>query len=194
MKRPDAESAHAAFLEAARLLREASAGTPVLELEWAVIQTLARDAAQMFDDLPLVLGPPKSVVLPRRWWQRHAGVELVDQKFLTVLIRVDNSGDEPMMEIVSILLGRDAVLRLDMTFVPATRARTTFQPGWMPPDDKRMNHLFYWNAGNTAEPILLNELEMEEADRILVAFERLAVLTRDRVAARLRRLRDREHL
>jgi hypothetical protein len=196
MQRTDPESAHAAFLEAARLLREASAGTPVLELEWAVIQTLARDAANLFDDLPLVAAPQALVLVPRRWWQWRPGVSQVDQKFLTVHVGVDasaGSGDA-LVEITSFLLGRDGGLRVGMKFVPAKADDMTLRPGWMPPDDPRMKELFYWEAGHEAETLLMNEVEIEETERILAALERLAVLTRDRVSARLQRLHDREHL
>ena len=197
MKRHDPESAHAAFLEAARLLKDASAGTPVLALEWAVIQTLVSDAAGMFDDLPLVLAPPLSFQLPRRWWQMRPVVGRVDQKFLTVHVAVDaaepRTSREAMFEVTSFLLGRDGVLRIHEDFPRAVRS-DMLPLGWMPPDSPRMKDLFYWNIAPTASPILLNEIEVEEAERILIALEHLAVLTRDRVASRLKRLRDRDHV
>jgi hypothetical protein len=196
--RGDPESAHAAFLEAARLLREASSGTPVLELEWAVIHTLMRDAAELFDDLPLVSAPPASVPLPRRWWQRRTRVRQVDQKYLAVHVAMDaaerGNRPDPLFEITSFLLGRDAVLRVAENYVRGERNGANLPRGWLPPDDARLRDLIAWDVASTSHPLLLNEIEMEEAERVLGALDRVAVLTRDRVAARLQRLREREHL
>lgn len=85
------------------------------------------------------------------------------------------------------------MLRVHHDFVRAIRG-TMLPPGWMPPDAPRMKDLFYWNVAETSAPLLLDEIEMEEAERVLAALDRLAVLTRDRVATRLQRLRDRDHV
>lgn len=197
MKQPDPTSAHTAFLEAARMLKEESGGGSVLMLEWVVIQKLAQEAAQLFEDLPFTLAPDGARELPRRWWQLQPRFEWVEQMYLIGQVDedVEESDDEQItFQVKSFLLGRDGVVRVNYDSVWFARRNVPIRAGVLAIDAKAWTHLVGLKVGEGADPAVFEDVTVDEAAQLLSALERLATATRDRIAARLQRLRDGHHV
>ncbi|CAA9330391.1 MAG: hypothetical protein AVDCRST_MAG68-2443 [uncultured Gemmatimonadetes bacterium] len=195
MSKPDPVAAHTAFLEAARMLEEATGGSSVLMMEWAIIQQLAEEAAQLFHDLPAWEAPELEVAEGRRWWRRRA-VRTVRQMYLAGFAREsgESTRERVQFAFTSFLLGDDGVLRIKVNDIWFYRRDCPLAPGWLAVDDKRWIHVADLDAGAGSEPVQLDDISKADTAALLEAFERLATLTRDAIAGRLGHLRERRHL
>lgn len=195
MSQPDPVAAHTAFLEAARMLEEATGGSSVLMLEWAIIQKLAVEAAQLFHDLPALEAPELEVAAKRRWWQRRA-VRVVRQMYLAGFAResAESTPEQVRFAFTSFLLGDDGVLRIKVDDIWFDRRDCPVAPGSLTVDDQRWIHVGDLDAGADSEPVQLDDISKVDTAALLEALDRLATLTRDAIAGRIGHLRERRHL
>jgi hypothetical protein len=209
---PAAAFAQSSFAEAAGMLHDFTGGASLLQVEWELIQQLARQAAQLMEDLPATCAADLEIILPRRWWeppwtadqldprlspwlwQRTIRTKKIEQVFIAGT--VEDSPTESDEEVVAFnvdayLLGADGTLRHSGDFFYFSRAQYPSPPlaaGNLGPDDLRWDYLY--RLGETAQPVELADLGIVWTEQLLQAFAELGAATRDALKTRIGQLQQ----
>jgi hypothetical protein len=204
--------AQSSFAEAAGMLHEFTGGASLLQVEWELIQQLARQAAQLMHDLTAVAAADLEIILPRRWWEPPWTADQLDPRLSPWLRRrtirkktieqvfiagaVSDAPQESDRETVAFnvdvyLLGADGVLRHSGDYFYFPRAQYPSPPltaGILGLDDPRWDHLF--RLGEAALPVELAEVGIDLTEHLLQAFAELGAATRDALKTRIGQLQQ----
>jgi hypothetical protein len=202
--------AQSTFAEAAGMLREFTGGASLLQVEWELIQQLARQAAQLMDDLPATCAADLEIILPRRWWEppwtadqldprlsswlwrRTIRKKKIEQVFITGTVEDDPGGSDEhsvSFNVDAYLLAADGTLRYSGDFFSFPKGQYPTPPltaGTLGPNDPRWDYLF--RLGAAAHPVELAGLGIDATEQLLKAFAELGAATRDALKTRIGQL------
>lgn len=198
-----AAAAQAGFADAAAMLNDFTGGASLLMVEWQLIEQLARQAAQIFDDLNATFAADLVTTFPRPWWEppwtrwmrrgEPGRTRIITQLGLLAYVEADAKGTNAetwSFHVVVFLLGQDGVLRFaagDPTWPRAQLPEPPLTPGTVGPGDPLWERV---NLGRGAVPVEAADLDLAATRDLLHAFAELADATRRSTAARIARLRE----
>lgn len=204
--------AQSSFAEAAGMLQDFTGGASLLQVEWELIQQLARQAAQLMDDLTATCSADLEIILPRRWWeppwtadrldprfspwvwQRTIRKKKIEQVFIAGTVEdspMESDEDVLAFNVDVYLLGADGILRHSGDYFYFPRAQYPSPPlaaGIMGPNDPRWDHLY--RLGEAAQPVELAEVGIDLTEQLLQAFAELGAATRDALKSRIGQLQQ----
>jgi hypothetical protein len=204
-----AAAAHGAFADALGMLHEFTGGASLLLVEWELVQQLACQAAQLFDDLDAWHAANLLIALPRRWWeppwtardfdpplkqwewQQNVRTRTVEQIIVGGEVEANDATDDSWSFWVrAYLLGNDGVLRSesgDLSFSRAEFRKPPLKAGEMGPNDVRWGDL---TIGAEATELKLEDIGFYNTEQLLRHFAELAATTRTSLQERIGRLRE----
>lgn len=200
--RSAAAAAHDAFADALGMLREFTGGASLLMVEWQLVQQLAQQAAQLFDDLPVCHADGLVIPHPRRWWEppwtrgepdaelRPGQFTLIDQVFLAGRVWVDDEADNAAewgFFVDAYFLGRDAVLRNEGATFTYPRSEHPQPPLEVGLHGHEYSAWVDLDLGRHAEP--LHDIGLVLTEHLLKSFAQLGASTRDVLRERIERVR-----